>query len=178
MAIKRLKPKWNQTAPTSTAAPPVSAGEIGEFLINRQTGNGYIKKNDGNMQDVGPVKSVNGEVGAVVISSDDVSADGLVFTSSSTIGIGGHSVRNGKIIVIDSATDINVTIADGIGANMPVQYAQILICQKQAGRAVFSGAGGTVIISQGGLLASGGAGTMCSLVRIAENTWMLGGSLS
>lgn len=176
MAIKRLKPKWNQTAPTSTAAPPASAGDIGEFLINRQAGNGYIKKNDGTMQDVGPVKSVNGEVGAVTISSDDVPTDGTVIASTGAI-INAQLLKNAKVIVVDSATDFQIQIGSDNFQPLPT-YSQILVCQKQVGRVLFVPAQGVTVISQGNLMASGGAGTMCSLVKIAANTWMLGGALS
>lgn len=174
MAIKRLKPKWNSTNPSGTAAPPASAGEVGEFLINRETGSAYIKKNDNTMQDVGPVKSVNGETGAVVISSDDIGTDGAVWSSS--FALTGNTLKNARVVVVDSLTDISVSLSDGSPA-VPM-YSQILICQRRAGRVILSGVGGTTIISQGGLLSSGGEGTMCSLVKVAASTWMLGGALS
>jgi hypothetical protein len=175
MAIKRLKPKWNSTNPTSTAAPAPSAGEIGEFLINRESGCAYIKKNNSSMQDVGPVKSVNGEAGDVTISSDDIGTDGAVITSATTIN--GQFLKNAKVIVVDSATDVQIQIGSDNFSPLPT-YSQILICQKQAGRAVFGLGQGVALISQGNLTASGGAGTMCSLIKIAPYTWMLGGALS
>ncbi len=175
MAIKRLKPKWNSTSPTSTAAPAPSAAETGELLVNRETGNGYLKTNAGIMRDLGPVKSVNGEAGNVTISSDDIGTDGAVITSTTTID--GQFLKNAKVIIVDSATDVQIQIGSDNFSPLPT-YSQLLICQKQAGRAVFGLGQGVGLISQGNLTASGGAGTMCSLIKIAPYTWMLGGALS
>lgn len=123
---------------------------------------------------MGPVKSVNGETGAVTISSDDVPTDGVIWTTNQTIN--GANLKNARVIVIDSATDITVQISDGSPAIL--DFTQLLFCQKQNGKAVFSATSGVTIISQGGLLSSGGAGTMCALVKVASGTFILGGALS
>jgi hypothetical protein len=176
MAAKKLKPKWNSTQPNSVAPPPASAFEAGEFGTNRNTGWGYFKKNDGTMQDVGPVKSVNGETGDTVISSDDIPGDGATLTASGST-VNSTLVKNGKIVVVDASADITITVGNDTTSPCPL-YTQILFCQKQAGRIEFLAASGVTLLSLASLRKSGGAGSMCVLVKVAANTWMLGGTLS
>jgi hypothetical protein len=67
-----LVPKRNAT-PGVTTTPPAASLQTGEIASNAFQGNLFIKKEDGTVVDVGPVKSVAGRTGAVTLTVADVS---------------------------------------------------------------------------------------------------------
>jgi hypothetical protein len=68
-----LVPKFNGVA-LSTAAPPAIALTTGEIASNLNTGRLYLKKSDGTVADVAPVKSVNGQTGQITLAAGSIGA--------------------------------------------------------------------------------------------------------
>lgn len=174
MAIKKLKPKTNSQA-GSPALPEPSAIDVGEMFTNKFLGNGYLKKEDGNFQDLGPVKSVNGKDGAVSITSGDIPSDGKSVTE--WYYLTPASTKNSSVIVLDYPTNIGtIEIVDEDQNPFPV-FTQFLICQLNAVKFQIICNTGKTILSKDNKFETAGNGTMCALVKVNETTWMLGGAL-
>lgn len=82
-----------------------------------------------------------------------------------------------KIVTLDNASAITVTIP--AFASVAYETGAVLnFMQKGAGQVTFSPAGSVTLNSQGGQLKMAGQWAMASMVKIAENTWVVYGNLS
>lgn len=78
---------------------------------------------------------------------------------------------NGKILVFDSPSEITLTIPSGLALGF-----NCMVVQKNTGTINFSGSGSTLLI-KGGYTKTGGIASICTIVSIDTNSFIVGGDL-
>jgi len=135
-----------------------------------------------NLMGAAPVQSVNSLTGSVTIDAgnlNDFNFDGnsiLGFDASINAQTGTTytllSSDAGKVITLDNASAITLTVPTGLGANFNCTLVQL-----GAGQVTISGSG-TTVSNRSGYTKIAGQYGIASLLSYADTTWILAGDTS
>ena len=132
-----------------------------------------------NLMTLAPVQSVAGQTGTVTVSAGDLT-DGN-FDGEAILGFDASindqtgtaytllSSDNGKVVVLDNASAVTVTVPSGLGAGFNCSFVQ-----KGAGQVSFSASGTTVNNRQSHTAIAGQYG-IASIVAYTADTFVLAG---
>ena len=132
-----------------------------------------------NLMSLAPVQSVAGQTGTVTVSAGDLT-DGN-FDGEAILGFDASindqtgtaytllSSDNGKVVVLDNASAVTVTVPSGLGVGFNCSFIQ-----KGAGQVSFSASGTTIYNRQSHTKINGQYG-VASIVACTANTFILAG---
>lgn len=165
------------------------------------TVNGVSPDGSGNVQltpsDIGalpstytpPVTSVNGQTGTVSVTAQTLNAAELNTDSKVEAAQASSSIitktaaftlaleNAGKMIKVDSASAVTVTIPANASVSFPVE-TEIEIAQIGEGVVTFAGASGVTVRSLDSALSLSGQYAVACLKKIGTNEWLLAGALA
>jgi len=176
---------WDVAGQRTTATVTVLTGPAGPTAVSADADNVALLGTDGLIYvapGAGTVSSVNGQVGAVVLtipdSPDDIgAAPALVDAVSLAAGRALALSDAGKAIEITSASPSDLTIPAAADTAFPVGCV-IEVYQGGAGQVSIVGAPGVTIESRGGLTDLAGQYAVASIRKRASDTWVLAGDLT
>jgi hypothetical protein len=132
-----------------------------------------------NLMTLAPVQSVAGQTGTVTISAGDLTDGNFDGTAISGFDASINDQTgttytlvagdNGKVVVLDNASAVTVTVPSGLGAGFNCSFVQ-----KGAGQVSFSASGTTINNRQSHTKINGQYG-VASIVAYADDTFVLAG---
>ena len=132
-----------------------------------------------NLMTLAPVQSVAGQTGTVTIAAGDLTDGNFDGTAISGFDASIHDQTgttytlvagdNGKVVVLDNASAVTVTVPSGLGAGFNCSFVQ-----KGAGQVSFSASGTTINNRQSHTKINAQYG-VASIVAYAADTFVLAG---